>query len=404
MSLEEVYDNIEMPLMPVLYRMERNGVRVDAASLEELGHRYNEDMQRLSREVYSYAGTEFNLGSPKQLSEVLFVRLGLPPAKKTKSGYSTDISVLENLVDAHPIVPVLIEYRAVAKLKQTYVDGLLSSIRDGYVHTTFLQTATATGRLSSTDPNLQNIPVHSDMADDIRRAFPAPEGCLIVSADYSQIELRILADVADDDQLRSSFERGEDIHARTAAEILGKDISSVTTEERSHAKAINFGIVYGISDFGLSRNTGLTKAAAGRYIKTYLRRFPGVEKYMNEIKQQARDDGFVRTMYGRVRYIPEIRSSKFNVRAAGERAAMNMPIQGTAADIMKIAMIRAFDALGKLDSRLVLQVHDELIAYAPVERAAEVEEALRVSMEGAASLSVPLQVNTASGRTWLEAK
>lgn len=403
-NLVEVYDNIEMPLLPVLFRMEENGVRVDAARLEELGQKYEEQMRSLSSEIFEHAGSEFNLGSPKQLSDVLFEKLKLPPAKKTRTGYSTDASVLEKLKDKHPIVPLLMDYRAVAKLKQTYVDGLVGVIRDGYIHTTFLQTATSTGRLSSTEPNLQNIPIHSEMADDIRRAFVAPDGCMIVSADYSQIELRILADMADDENLRAAFERGEDIHARTAAEILQKEIADVSKEERSHAKAVNFGIVYGISDYGLSQSTGLTRQEARSYIEKYMSRFPGVEEYMQNIKHSAQQNGFVKTLYGRVRYIPEIRSRNFNIRSAGERAALNMPIQGTAADIMKIAMIRAFEALEKAGARLVLQVHDELIAYATEEKTEEVKEILRESMEGAAKLAVPLKVNTASGKNWLEAK
>lgn len=403
-NLSEIYDNIEMPLVPVLYRMEMNGVRVDAAALDQLGEKYEEQMQQLTEQIYACAGSEFNLGSPKQLSDVLFVTLGLPPGRKTRTGYSTDITVLEKLKDEHPIVPLLIDYRAVAKLKQTYVDGLTAAIRDGYIHTTFLQTATATGRLSSTDPNLQNIPIHSQMADDIRRAFLAPDNCLIVSADYSQIELRILADIANDVQLREAFARGEDIHARTAAEILGKELADVTKEERSHAKAVNFGIVYGISDFGLARNTGLSRKAARSYIDRYLRRFPGVEQYMQDIKNSAKENGYVRTLYGRIRYIPDISSRNANVRAAGERAALNTPIQGTAADVMKLAMIRAQKKLDQMGAKLVLQVHDELIAYAKMNDADRVAQALRESMEGAGEFAVPLKVNTAKGRTWLEAK
>lgn len=403
-GLTEVYENIEMQLVPVLYRMETNGVRVDPEALSKLGEKYEASMADLSTQIYDYAGSEFNLGSPKQLSEVLFEKLKLPAGKKTRTGYSTDITVLEKLRDKHPIVQLLIDYRAVAKLKQTYVDGLLAAVRDGYIHTTFLQTATATGRLSSTDPNLQNIPIHSEMADDIRRAFVAPEGCMIVSADYSQIELRVLADIADDVNLRRAFEHGEDIHARTAAEILGKPISEITSEERSHAKAVNFGIVYGISDFGLARGTGLSRRDAHAYIEKYLSRFPGVEQYMQDIKESAKNLGYVRTLYGRIRYIPDIRSRNANIRGAGERAALNTPIQGTAADIMKLAMIRAQEALDGIGATLVLQVHDELIAYAETSRVEEVKNALREAMEGAAHLAVPLKVNTAAGQTWLEAK
>lgn len=403
-DLENVFQNIEMPLLNVLYTMENNGVRVDTSALEELGARYAAQMQELQSRIYELAGTEFNLGSPKQLAEVLFTTLGLPPGKRTSTGYSTDISVLEKLKAKHPVVPLLIEYRAVSKIKNTYIDGLLAAVHDGYLHTTFLQAATATGRLSSTEPNLQNIPIHSELAEEIRRAFAAPEGCSIVSADYSQIELRILADIADDVNLLQAFDSGEDIHARTAAEVLGKAIGDVSKEERSHAKAVNFGIVYGISDFGLAQSTGLSKKEARAYIDKYLAGFPGVQRYMENIKSAARENGYVKTLYGRIRYIPDIRSSNFNLRGAAERAALNMPIQGSAADIMKLAMIRAEQALRKYDAKLVLQVHDELIAYAADDQKEEVARVLQTSMEEAAILRVPLLVNTASGKTWHEAK
>lgn len=403
-GLNYVYQDIEKPLLPVLFTTEERGVAVSVPELEKLGEEYDREIAALTAEIYGLAGEEFNIGSPKQLAAVLFERLGLPPGKKTRTGYSTDISVLEKLRGAHPIIEKIISYRAVAKLKNTYIDGLLAAVRDGRLHTTFLQTATATGRLSSTEPNLQNIPVRSKMAQDIRRAFVAPEGRTIVSADYSQIELRVLAAMADDANLRAAFERGEDIHRRTAAEILGKAIDEVTAAERAHAKAVNFGIVYGISDFGLAQSAGITRRQASRYIDRYLQEFSGVRRYMQDIKEQAHALGFVRTLFGRIRYFPDINSSNRNLRMQAERAALNTPIQGTAADIMKIAMIRAADRLAPLDAELVLQVHDELIAYAPDDRVEDTADALRAAMQEAVELAVPLLVNTACGKTWQEAK
>lgn len=403
-DLNYIYQDIEKPLLPVLFETEERGVAVSVPALEELGAEYDREITKLSAEIFADAGGEFNIGSPKQLSAVLFDKLGLTPGRKTRSGYSTDISVLEKLRGEHPIIDRIIEYRAVAKLKNTYIDGLLSAVRDGRLHTTFLQTAAATGRLSSTEPNLQNIPIRSRMAQDIRRAFVAPPGLTIVSADYSQIELRILAAVADDTNLRAAFENGEDIHRRTAAEILGKTIDAVTPEERAHAKAINFGIVYGISDFGLSQSAGITRKQAARYIDRYLEEFSGVRRYMENIKTIAHDRGSVRTLFGRIRYFPEINSRNFNLRTQAERAALNMPIQGTAADIMKMAMIRAAAKLTPLNAQLVLQVHDELIVYAPDERVDEVTEVLRRAMEDVVDLAVKLKANTACGKTWQDAK
>lgn len=403
-GLNYVYQDVEKPLLPVLFETEERGVAVSVPELRKLGAEYDEEIASLTAEIYRLAGEEFNIGSPKQLSAILFDKLGLKPGKKTRTGYSTDISVLEKLRPDHAIIGKIIDYRAVAKLKNTYIDGLLAAVRDGRLHTTFLQTAAATGRLSSTEPNLQNIPIRSKMAQDIRRAFVAPEGRTIVSADYSQIELRVLAAVADDANLRAAFERGEDIHRRTAAEILGKAMEDVTSAERAHAKAVNFGIVYGISDFGLAQNVGISRKQAGKYIDRYLEEFAGVRRYMKEIKEQAHEEGFVRTLFGRVRYFPDINSSNHNLRAQAERAALNTPIQGTAADIMKIAMIRAAHRLAALDAELVLQVHDELIVYAPDDRVEETAEVLKRSMEDAVELAVPLVVNTASGKTWQEAK
>lgn len=405
-ELDEVMYGIEQPLLRVLYDMETEGFRVSGETLAELGKKYDSQIGELTAKIYELAGQEFNISSTKQLAEILFEKLGLPVVKKTKTGYSTDVEVLEKLESKHPIISYIMEYRSLTKLKGTYVDGLISLIRNGVIHTTFLQTATATGRLSSVEPNLQNIPIKSAMANDIRRAFTAPEGYEIVSADYSQIELRILAAIADDKHLKDAFMKGQDIHARTAAEVLGKEIEDITPAERASAKAVNFGIVYGISDFGLARNLGITRKQAANYIARYFEEFGGVRKYMDEIIAKAHEDGFVRTICGRIRYIPELTSGNYNIRSFGERAALNTPIQGSAADIIKIAMNKVGRALRekKYASKLVLQVHDELILYAKEDEAQEVTELLRDCMEHAVSLSVPLRVNVARGKTWAEAK
>jgi DNA polymerase-1 len=403
-ELSFIYDQIEIPLAGVLYEMEKAGFYVSEGALRELKEKYEAEIERLTRKIYESAGSEFNINSPKQLGKVLFEDLGLKTGKKKKTGYSTDIEVLEKLADSHEIVRLVIDFRQVSKLKSTYVDGLLGLVKNGYVHTTFLQTAAATGRLSSVEPNLQNIPIKTEMAQDIRRAFTAPEGYSIVSADYSQIELRILAHIAQDEHLMDAFRKGQDIHARTAAEILGKRIDDVTGEERSNAKAVNFGIVYGISDFGLARNIGISRKHAGEYINRYFDEFSGVKRYMDNIIKQAHEDGYVRSLWGRIRYLKELSSHNYNIRSFGERAALNSPIQGSAADIIKIAMIRAAEKLEKTSSRLVLQVHDELIVYAKQGEEDAVQAVLKECMEHAAEISVPLAVHVARGKTWAEAK
>ncbi len=405
-ELGEVYYDIELPLLKVLYGMEKAGVLVSDETLALLGEKYDAQITELTARIYELAGMEFNISSTKQLAEVLFEHLGLPVVKKTKTGYSTDVEVLEKLEGKHSIIPYIMEYRTLTKLKGTYVDGLRALIRGGMIHTTFLQTVAATGRLSSVEPNLQNIPIKSAMANDIRSAFLAPEGYTIVSADYSQIELRILADIANDEHLKDAFLKGQDIHARTAAEILDKDIADVSKQERASAKAVNFGIVYGISDFGLARNLGITRKKAADYIARYFEEFRGVRAYMDEIIARAHKDGYVRTLCGRIRYIPELASGNYNIRSFGERAALNTPIQGSAADVIKIAMNRVADALrkGKFESKLVLQVHDELILYAKNDEAEQVTKLLKDCMEHAMELSVPLVVNVAKGKTWAQAK
>lgn len=405
-GLSQILYEIELPLLRVLYNMEQEGFYVSKTELKALGAKYDKKIGQLTERIFELAGTEFNISSPKQLAEILFEKLQLPVIKKTKTGYSTDIEVLEKLESKHEIIGNIMEYRTLTKLKGTYVDGLLSLIKEGYIHTTFLQTAAATGRLSSVEPNLQNIPIRSELANDIRHTFIAPDGYTIVSADYSQIELRILADIADDTNLKKAFLNGEDIHARTAAEILRKDIKDVTSKERASAKATNFGIVYGISDFGLARNTGITRREAANYIERYLEEFSGVRNYMEQIKIKAHKDGYVRTLFGRIRYIPELASKNFNIRSAGERAALNTPIQGSAADIIKIAMNHMAQKIteNNLKSRLVLQVHDELIVYARETEVETIKQLLKECMQNAAALSVPLEVNIATGHTWAEAK
>ena len=401
---EYIYDEIELPLIRVLFEMEQEGFCVSAEQLRVLQEEYEKKISALTRDIYDYAGETFNIQSTKQLGKVLFEDLKLPVVKKTKTGYSTDIAVLEKLSGIHPIIDCIIEYRQITKLKSTYVDGLLAVIQEGRVHTTFLQTATATGRLSSVEPNLQNIPVRSEMAQDIRKAFVAPSGYTIVAADYSQIELRILAHIADDAHLKDAFIKQQDIHARTASEILNKPIDEVTPQERSNAKAVNFGIVYGISDFGLARNTGISRAKAKQYIEKYFAEFSGVKNYMDDIIRRAHRDGYVRTLWGRIRYIPELANSNYNMRSFGERAALNTPVQGSAADIIKIAMIRVAKALEGMKSSLVLQVHDELIVYAHNSEIEAVKEILAENMGRAAELSVPLTVHIAQGACWAEAK
>jgi len=403
-GLAFIYGEVEIPLAGVLYGMEKAGFYVSEDALRELRKKYETEIDELTRKIYILAGSEFNINSPKQLGKVLFEDLGLKAGKKKKTGYSTDIEVLESLADVHEIIPMIIDFRQVSKLKSTYVDGLLALVKNGYVHTTFLQTAAATGRLSSVEPNLQNIPIRTEMAQDIRRAFVAPEGYSIVSADYSQIELRILAHIAQDEHLMDAFRKGQDIHARTAAEILGKDIGEVTAEERNNAKAVNFGIVYGISDFGLARNIGISRKRAGEYIARYFSEFSGVKRYMDNIISQAHDDGFVRSLWGRIRYLKELSSHNYNIRSFGERAALNSPIQGSAADIIKIAMIKVAERLWETASRMVLQVHDELIVYAKRGEEEAVEAVLKDCMEHAAEISVPLAVHVSRGSTWAEAK
>lgn len=406
-QLTSLYFDMELPLAKVLYKMEKTGFFVDGNVLRQLGSEFQQRITQLTKDIYFLAGKEFNINSPIQLAEVLFEDLGLPAQKKTKRGFSTDNDVLESL--EHPIIQPIIEYRQLQKLKSTYVDGMFSLIspNDNRIHSTFKQALTATGRISSTEPNLQNIPVRYEEGRQIRRAFLAKdEDHVLVNADYSQIELRILAHLSGDKTLIDSFNNNEDIHARTAAEVFGVDISEVTSAQRSQAKAVNFGIVYGISDFGLSKSIGSTKKEAAQFMETYFARYQGVEKYLKESVQDAKKHGCAKTIMGRRRDIPELRAQNYNVRSFGERVAMNAPIQGSAADIIKLAMLKVDKALEEKSylGKLILQVHDELIIEAPKAYAEECRNLLKEIMETVCELSVPLTVETNEGRTWFSLK
>ena len=407
MGLETLYYDVELPLCAVLARMEHEGVAADQLALMSFGQMLSERIEDTQAAVYRYAGEEFNINSTKKLGEILFDRLGLPPVKKTKSGYSTNAEVLEKLRARHPIVSCVLDYRMLTKLKSTYADGLLKQIaEDGRIHTTFQNMVTATGRLSSTDPNLQNIPVRTELGSEIRKMFVPREGWIFVDADYSQIELRVLAHIADDKRMQEAFTSGLDIHTATAAQVFSVAPEDVTPLMRRHAKAVNFGIVYGISAFSLSEDIGVSVAEAQQYIDNYLRNYAGVREYMKHIVEQAKHDGFVTTLLGRRRELPELKSSNFNLRSFGERVALNTPIQGTAADIIKIAMLRVDAALRKkkLRARLILQVHDELIVECPLEEREAVMEIVKYEMEHVMTLRVPLLAEAKCGASWYEAK
>lgn len=380
---------------------------VDGAMLRELSELFARRLEEIQQGIYQQAGESFNILSTKQLGVILFEKLGLPTRKKTKTGYSTDSSVLESLQDHHPIVPLVMEYRFLSKLKSTFLDGLLALMQpDGRVHTSFNQNVTATGRISSTEPNLQNIPVRTELGREIRRAFVASPGRVLVGADYSQIELRLLAHMSGDTAMVEAFRTGADIHAITAGEVFGVAPEAVTSQQRSAAKAVNFGIVYGISDFGLARNIGVSRKEAGDYIQRYFQRYPGVKAFMDRCVQEGREKGYATTLLGRRRELPELASSNFNTRSFGERVAMNMPIQGTAADIIKLAMVRVYQALERegLQAKLVLQIHDELILDTPMEEAERVKPLLKACMEEAMPLSVPLIADVREGHSWYDTK
>jgi DNA polymerase-1 len=403
-----VYEKIEMPVFPVLFRMERNGVLIDSAKLEAQSHELGREMLAIEQKAYEAAGQPFNLGSPKQIREILFDRQKLPVRKKTPTGEpSTDEDVLAELAQDHPLPKRILEYRAIAKLKSTYTDKLPKSVnpRTGRVHTSYSQTTAVTGRLASNEPNLQNIPIRTAEGRRIREAFIASPGWKIVSADYSQVELRIMAHLSGDPNLRAAFERGDDVHRATAAEVFGVPLDKVSPDERRTAKVINFGLIYGMSSFGVAQNLGIERATAQAYIESYFARYPGVKRYMDSTRELARTQGYVETVFGRRLWLPEIRSGSPARRQAAERAAINAPMQGTAADLIKLAMtqVQAFLDREHLETKLVMQVHDELVLEVPEAEVAQVKESVRDLMQGVASLEVPLIVDVGAGLNWDEA-
>ncbi|MFT9493615.1 DNA polymerase I [Anaerosolibacter sp.] len=408
-ELDILFRDVEMPLVEVLSDMEYNGFMVDKTILDQLGIELDEKIQHITQFIFSEAGEPFNINSPKQLGEILFEKLGLPAIKKTKTGFSTNIEVLEKLQKKHPIISMIIEYRHLVKLKSTYIDGLKAVINKEThkIHSSFNQTVTATGRISSTEPNLQNIPIKFELGREIRKVFiPSNEDYLLLDADYSQIELRVLAHISKDDNLIEAFHQDLDIHTSTASKVFGIPMEEVTSLQRSRAKAVNFGIVYGISDYGLSENLQITRKEAQKYIDEYFNRFTGVKRYMEEIVEEGKKLGYVTTLLKRRRYIPEINATNFNLRSFGERTAMNTPIQGSAADIIKLAMIKVDHELKsrKLKSRLILQVHDELIVEVHKDEVDEVKKIVKQEMENALDVDVPLKVDMNLGKSWYDTK
>lgn len=406
-GMHALYYEIELPLCVVLADMERAGCRVDAAELTRFGEAMAARAAEKEQAIYAMAGEEFNINSPKQLGAILFEKLGIPPVKRTKTGYSTNAEVLDKLRYFYPIVDEILAYRQYTKLKSTYADGLLKEVRtDGRIHTNFQMTVTATGRLSSTEPNLQNIPTRTELGSELRRMFVPAQGCVLVDADYSQIELRLLAHISGDEAMQEAFLSGEDIHATTAAHVFGVPLDQVTPAMRRSAKAVNFGIVYGISAFSLSQDIGVSVAEAKAYMDNYFARYQGVKRYMEAVVQSAREKGYVETLYHRRRSMPELKSSNFNLRSFGERVALNMPIQGTAADIIKLAMVRVDHRLHRElpKARLVLQIHDELIVECPEEAGEQAKAILQEEMMRVAKLKVPLIADAHIGKNWLDAK
>ena len=405
-AMDKLYFDVELPLCSVLADMENVGFEVDKAALYEFGESLESSISALQRSIWTLAGEEFNINSPKQLGVILFEKLMLPHGKKTKTGWSTNADILEKLQGKHPIINEILEYRTLTKLKSTYAEGLLKVIApDGRIHTSFQMTVTATGRLSSTEPNLQNIPIRKSFGAQIRRMFVAGEGKKLIDADYSQIELRLLAHISGDENMINAFLSGEDIHAVTASQVFGIPLADVQPAQRSAAKAVNFGIVYGISAWSLAQDIGVFPAEAKAYMDAYLEKYSGVHAYQKQIVEKAKADGFVSTLFGRQRALPELKSSNFAMRSFGERVALNMPIQGTAADVIKIAMVNVHRRLKSegLEAKLILQVHDELIVEAPEHEADKVGQLLREEMENAAKFDVPLTAEAAAGKTWAEA-
>lgn len=406
-SQEYLLYEVEMPLAQVLASMEHLGFMVDRKGIAEFSEKINEELQQIQAEIYQLAGEEFNINSPKQLGVILFEKMGLPVKKKTKSGYSTNADVLESLQDESPIIEKILWFRTLSKLYSTYCEGLLKVIgEDGRIHSSFIQTETRTGRISSTEPNLQNIPVRKEIGREMRKFFMAKEGCLLADADYSQIELRVLAHIADDEEMLKAFNDEVDIHTVTASQVFNMPLQMVTPLMRSRAKAVNFGIVYGIGAFSLAKDIGVTRKEADEYIKGYLRHYSGVDKYMETVVSDAKEKGYVSTLWGRRRYLPELTASNGMLRAFGERVARNMPIQGTAADIIKIAMVRVYNRLKeeKMQAKLILQVHDELIVEAPENEIEKAAQILSEEMENACKMKVRLRADVNTGKTWYQAK
>ena len=402
----ELYYNVELPLVQVLASMEFFGFKIDSEELKRLSKEYEKEISDLTSEIYELGEMEFNINSPKQLGDVLFEKLSLPVIKKTKTGYSTDAEVLDKLKDQHPIIEKVLRYRQIVKLKSTYIDGLLTLINPETkrVHSSFNQTIAMTGRISSTEPNLQNIPIRTDDGRRIRKAFVAEEDYILVDADYSQIELRVLAHISQDPKLMEAFKNNEDIHSKTAAEVF--NVEEVSPELRSRAKAVNFGIVYGISDYGLSRDLNIPRKEAKEYIDNYLKNYMMVKEYMVDIVEEGKKNGYVETILHRRRYVPELTAKNFNIKSFGERIAMNTPIQGSAADIIKMAMVKVYNEIKSrnLKSRLILQVHDELIIETINSEVEEIKEILKDLMENSIKLDVPLTVDLETGDSWYDTK
>ena len=406
-NMKALFEDVELPLVFTLSNMEKEGIRVNAEALKEYGSQLEVKIKALESQIYEEAGEEFNINSPKQLGVILFEKLQLPGGKKTKTGYSTAADVLEKLAPEHKLVADILEYRQLAKLKSTYADGLAGFIgEDGRIHSTFNQTITATGRISSTEPNLQNIPIRMELGRLIRKVFIPEDGFVFVDADYSQIELRVLAHLSGDENLIEAYKEAQDIHRMTASQVFHVPFEEVTDLQRRNAKAVNFGIVYGISSFGLSQDLSITRKEAAEYIENYFATYPKIKGFLDGLVAEAKEQGYVETMFQRRRPVPEIRSENFMQRSFGERVAMNSPIQGTAADIIKIAMIRVEQALKEqnLESRLILQVHDELLIEAKEDEVEAVKAILEREMKGAANLAVPLEIDMHTGTNWYEAK
>ena len=412
-QLEEInalslFNNIDMPTVEVLADMQWNGMYADEEELNKFGDKLKEQLEIKTKMIYEMAGEEFNINSTKQLGEILFEKMKLPVVKKTKSGYSTDVDVLEKLKSEDPIIQEILDYRQLMKLKSTYVEGLKPYInpKTKRIHSFFHQTITATGRISSTEPNLQNIPTRFELGKQVRKIFKPEHGKVYIDADYSQIELRVLAHMSEDKHMVQAFKEGQDIHKQAASKVFKTPIDEVTKEQRSNAKAVNFGIVYGISDFGLGEQLGISRKQAKKYIDEYLTEYEGIKNFMENMTEKAKETGYVETLFNRRRYIPELKSNNYMVRQFGARAAMNTPIQGTAADIMKIAMINVHKEIieRKLKAKIVLQVHDEMMIEAPIEEAEEVKEIVKEQMESAITLKVPLIADVSEAENWYECK